>query len=76
MRLIALTEIKMKIKITEELMKYLRLNHAGQHCPKYWVLSRCTAQLNIRLFCSDLDRTMTISEYEMDNIPDRYLELC
>ena len=66
----------MTIKITDKLMKYLRLNHAGQNCPKYWVLSRCTAQLNIRFSYSDLNRTMTISEYEMDNIPNRYLELC
>lgn len=66
----------MTIKITEKLMKYLRSNHAGQHCPKYWVLSRCTAQLRVRSFCSELNTTMTISEYEMDNIPDRYLELC
>jgi hypothetical protein len=57
----------MIIKIVPSLYAYLRDNHAGQHCPKYAVLSRIVQAQRNGL------KIMAISKHEADSIPDEYL---
>ena len=57
----------MIIKITPSLYAYLSDHHAGQHCPKYAVLSRMVQAQRFKL------KIMSISKYEADAIPDEYL---
>ena len=57
----------MIIQITPSLYAYLRDNHAGQHCPKYAVLSRMVQANRFNL------KIMSISKHEADSIPDEYL---
>ena len=66
----------MTIKITDELIEYLELNHAGQHCLKYWVLSRIVVVLRLNKWTPEghYTDTINISEEEANAIPDRFLK--
>ena len=57
----------MIIRITPTIYAYLRDHHAGQHCPKYAVLSRMVQAQRFKL------TIMSISKHEADAIPDEYL---
>lgn len=59
----------MKIKITTKLIKWLETNHAGQHCLKYWVLSRIIASTR-----KNRVEAIEISKEEANVIPDRFLK--
>ncbi len=69
-----MTEKTIKIKITEKLIDYLKLNHSGQHCPLYWVLSRITASLRKaeRDDKYSHDGTIEISEWEYNSLPQKW----
>ena len=59
-----------EIKITGDLYEWLTDHHGGHHCPKYAVLSRMVALIRKKETV-----TMSVSQHELDHLPENLLKL-